>query len=387
MNDTLKRELDKVVESINKKLKNKYAIVRASEAPKDIFTIHMLPTGCLALDYAMRTGGIPISGQHIEIYGPAGSCKSTLALVMVGQLMSQDKDAIVLWMDLEGSMADALDYLDVFGIDKDRFFVSPIKKGDVAIDCVIEFLSANDNVKLAVIDSIAALVPEKQLERSAGDEFTIGALSKFMSSAMPKLNNVCKSDPEHKKSIIWLNQIRTDIGKYGAPQMSSGGNAINHYMDVRIALKRTSNKDRQAYKHVEDGLLYSVPSSQNSNIEKTGYEVDGMIIKSKVSTAGASQNKFIFRYIANVGIDKQFDLMRTAMETGLLQVSGATNTINGDKYRGKEEMFKNILQYEDYIKKNINYSKAVFVSDNTCGSDEMVFIPDDDVSEELKIAA
>ena len=83
----------------------------------------MLPTGCLALDYAMRTGGIPISGQHIEIYGPEGSCKSTLALVMVGQLMRQDENAAVLWMDLEGSMSDALDYLDVFGIDKNRFFI------------------------------------------------------------------------------------------------------------------------------------------------------------------------------------------------------------------------------------------------------------------------
>jgi RecA/RadA recombinase len=251
----------------------------------------------------------------------------------------------------------------------------------------MEFLSSNDNVKLAVIDSIAALVPEKQLERAAGDEFTLGALSKFMSTVMPKLNNVCRSDPEHKKSVIWLNQIRTDIKTYGAPQKSAGGNAVNHYMDVRITLRRTNDKDRQAYQHTESGLLYATPSGQNTSIEKVGYEVDGMIVKSKVSTAGASRNKFIFRYIANVGIDKQFDLMRTAMETGILQVSGATNTINGDKYRGKEEMFKNILQYEDYIKKNINYSKAVFVSDNTCGSDEMVFIPDDDVSEELKIAA
>ena len=77
--------------------------------------------------------------------------------------------------------------------------------------------------------------------------------------------------------------IRTDIKTYGAPQKSAGGNAVNHYMDVRITLRRTNDKDRQAYQHTESGLLYATPSGQNTSIEKVGYEVDGMIVKSKVS--------------------------------------------------------------------------------------------------------
>jgi recombination protein RecA len=191
--------------------------------------IEGIPTGSLSLDIALGGQGIP-RGRIIEIYGPESSGKTTLALHVVAQ--AQKNDGIAAFVDAEHALDPS--WAKKLGVELDTLLVSQPGSGEEAMH-ITEMLIKSNAVDVIVIDSVAALVPRKELEGEIGDSH-VGLQARLMSQAMRKLTGVISKS---KTSVIFINQIREKIGvMFGSPETTPGGRALKFYCSCRIDVRR-----------------------------------------------------------------------------------------------------------------------------------------------------
>ena len=192
--------------------------------------IEKISTGSLVLDHALGIGGVP-RGRVIEIYGPEGSGKTTLALSIVAN--AQKMGGTVAFVDAEHAM-DPL-YARKLGVDVDKLLVSQPDTGEQALE-IVEVLVRSGALDAVVVDSVAALVPAAEIEGEMGDSH-MGLQARLMSQALRKLTGVVSKS---NTSLIFLNQIRMKIGvMFGNPETTTGGNALKFYSSVRMDIRRT----------------------------------------------------------------------------------------------------------------------------------------------------
>ena len=202
---------------------------------KQIENVETIPTGSIALDYALGVGGYP-RGRIIEIYGPESSGKTTLALHAIAE--TQKAGGIAAFIDAEHAF-DRF-YAQKLGVDVDNLWISQPDNGEQALD-IAEQLIRSAAIDIIVIDSVAALTPKKEIEGDMG-ESNVGLHARLMSQALRKLtSNISKT----KTTCIFINQMREKIGiSFGNPETTTGGLALKFYASVRMDIRKvTSIKD------------------------------------------------------------------------------------------------------------------------------------------------
>ncbi|MCE9606074.1 MAG: recombinase RecA [Planctomycetia bacterium] len=196
---------------------------------ESLLKIECIPTGSLSLDIALGGGGLP-RGRIIEIFGPESSGKTTIALHVIAQ--AQKTGGIAAFIDAEHALDPS--WAKKLGVELESLLVSQPSSGEEAMN-ITEMLVKSNAVDVIVIDSVAALVPKKELDGEMGDSF-VGLQARLMSQAMRKLTG-CIS--KSKTVVIFINQIREKIGvMFGSPETTPGGRALKFYCSCRIDVRR-----------------------------------------------------------------------------------------------------------------------------------------------------
>ncbi len=264
------------------------SIMKLGEAHK--VDVKLIPSGALSLDIALG-GGYP-QGRIIEIYGPESSGKTTAALHAIAQV--QKSGGTAAFIDAEHALDPA--YARKLGVDTDNLLVSQPDNGEQALE-IVETLVRSSAVDLVVVDSVAALVPQAEIDGDMGDSH-MGLQARLMSQALRKLTGVINKS---NTTIIFINQIRMKIGvMFGNPETTTGGNALKFYASVRLDIRRigqiksgedivgnrtkvkvVKNKIAPPFRTAEFDIMY------NEGISNTGDVLDLAVLHEIVGKAGA----------------------------------------------------------------------------------------------------
>jgi len=254
-----------------------------------------MPTGIVSLDMGvLRTGGV-LEGRIMEIYGPESSGKTTLALEIVAE--DQKRGNLAAFVDAEHALDP--NYAAAIGVDVKNLQVSQPDSGEQALETV-QALVESRAVSTIVIDSVAALVPQAELDGEMGDSH-MGLQARLMSQACRKLRGIAHIN---NVKLIFINQIREKVGViYGNPEVTTGGKALKFYASVRLDVRRISSKD---------GLHHmKIKAVKNKGAAPFG-ETEVVLIPGK-------------------GIDRFYDLISYAKELGVFEVSGAWLSFQGER--------------------------------------------------------
>jgi recombination protein RecA len=280
--------------------------------------IDTLPSGSLGLDVALGVGGYP-RGRIVEIYGPESSGKTTVALHAIAEIQKQGGRAA--FIDAEHAIDPS--YAKKLGVNIDELILSQPDSGEQAME-ICDMLVKSNSIDLIVIDSVAALVPQAELDGEMMDS-QMGLQARLMSKALRKLaGNMNKS----KTTIIFINQLREKIGiMFGNPETTPGGRALKFYSSVRIEVRRTESI-------------------------KVGTDVMGNVVNIKVvkNKVAPPFRNAIVEIMYGEGISREGEVLEMATNQDIINKSGAWYDYNGER----------IGQGKDNIKKYLKENPKVF---------------------------
>ena len=300
--------LQLAVDQIEKQF-GKGSIMRLGEAHK--VNVEMIPTGSLSLDLALG-GGIP-RGRIIEIYGPESSGKTTVCLHAVAEV--QKGGGTAAYVDAEHALDPA--YAKRLGVNTDNLLISQPDSGEQALE-VVETLVRSNAVDLIVVDSVAALVPQAEIEGDMGDAH-MGLQARLMSQALRKLTGVISRS---RTTVIFVNQLRMKIGvMFGNPETTTGGNALKFYASVRMDIRRISQIK------AGDAVI--------------GNRARVKVVKNKIAPPFREAE---FDIMYNQGISTEGDILDLAVGREIVGKAGAWFEYNNEKIGQGREATKNYLR-------------------------------------------
>ncbi len=288
------------LEEVLQKIQDRFgegAIMKMEEKGKK--KIDVISTGSPALDIALGVGGVPL-GRVVEIFGKEATGKTTLSLHIVAEAQKQGKNAA--FVDAEHALD--LDYARRIGVDVNKLIVSQPGSAEEALQ-IVESLVRSGIVKVIVVDSVAALVPQKEIEGEMGDQ-QIALQARLMSRALRKLSGITAKT---QTAIVFLNQTRMKIGvMFGNPETTPGGLALKFYSSVRINLSRRATLKRGE--------------------EIVGSRVIAKVVKNKVAPPFKKVELNIYY---NRGISREDDLIALGLEKGFITRSGTWYKYKNEK--------------------------------------------------------
>lgn len=319
-NDILENTLREI-----EKVFGKGAVMRLGE--RQTVDADVIPSGSLLLDEALGVGGYP-KGRIIEIYGPESSGKTTLALHAIAEC--QKLGGRAAFVDAEHAI-DPI-YAKNLGVNIDELILSQPDSGEQALE-IVEMLANSGAISLIIVDSVAALVPQAELDGEMGDS-AVGLQARLMSKAMRRLAGVLN---KKECAIIFINQLREKVGViYGNPEVTSGGKALKFYSSIRIDIRRSE--------------------ALKNGTEIYGNTVRVKIVKNKVSPPFKQCDLDI---IYGRGISKEGEILDLAVQLGFIKKSGAWYEYKDNKIaQGREAAKEYISANEDVMKELIELIKT-----------------------------
>jgi recombination protein RecA len=285
-------------------------IMRLGEATH--LQVDIIPTGSLALDYALGVGGIP-RGRVTEIYGPEGAGKTTLAQHIVAE--AQKRGGVAAFIDMEHALEPA--YAALCGVDVDDLLISQPDTGEQALE-IAETLIRSGAVDIIVVDSVAALVPRAEIEGEMGDSHP-GMQARLMSQALRKLSGAIK---QSNTALVFTNQLREKIGvMFGNPETTSGGRALKFYASVRLDIRRIQSLKEKG--------------------EVIGNRTRVRVKKNKVAPPFRVAE---FDIMYDEGISKAGDLLDQAVEIDVIEKRGSYYYYDGENMAQGRENAKQFLR-------------------------------------------
>lgn len=310
-----------ILDETVKEIKDRFgegSIMKLGEVKK--VDVAAIPTGAPSLDLALGIGGVP-RGRIIEIYGPESSGKTTLALHIVA---NAQKTGSAAFIDAEHALDPS--YAKKIGVNLNDLLISQPDNGEQALD-IVETLVKSNAVDVIVVDSVAALTPQAEIEGEMGDSH-MGRQARLMSQALRKLTAI---GAKSNVTIIFINQIRMKIGiVFGNPETTTGGNALKFYASVRIEVRRA------AQIKMGDQVV--------------GNRVKAKIVKNKVAPP-FQVTEFDIMY--NEGISKEGDLIDTGVKYEVVTKSGNSFSFGETKLGVGREKAKTYLRENPKVYKEI----------------------------------
>ena len=319
--------LSAVMDKIEKDF-GKGSIMRMNSS--EIVDVPVIPTGSITLDMALGVGGYP-KGRVIEIYGPESSGKTTLAIHAIAE--AQKAGGIAAFIDAEHAF-DSF-YAQKLGVDVDNLLISQPDHGEQALE-IADMLVRSGAVDLVVIDSVAALIPQTELEGAMG-ETQVGGHARLMSHALRKLTGTIHKS---RTAVIFINQIRMKIGVtgYGSPETTTGGKALKFYSSVRMDIRR-------------------IQTIKNGD-EAVGNRTKVKVVKNKMAPPFKTAE---FDVLYGEGISKEGSVLDMALQVNVVKKSGSWFTYGGDQLGQGRENVRQFLKDNPELTEEIeNKVKAEF---------------------------
>jgi recombination protein RecA len=285
-------------------------VMRLGEATH--LQVDIIPTGSLALDFALGVGGIP-RGRVTEIYGPEGSGKTTICQHVVAE--AQKRGGTAAFVDMEHALEPA--YAALCGVKVDDLLISQPDTGEQALE-IAETLIRSGAMDIVVIDSVAALVPRAEIEGEMGDSHP-GLQARLMSQALRKLSGAVK---QSNTALVFTNQLREKIGvMFGNPETTSGGRALKFYSSVRLDVRRISSIKEKG--------------------EVIGNRTRVRVTKNKVAPPFRVAE---FDIMYDEGISRAGDLLDIAVELGVVEKRGSYYYLEAESMAQGRENAKQYLR-------------------------------------------
>jgi len=318
MENKAKVGLTEAIKDIEKEF-GKGAIMRLGDRVHE--KIDAIPTGSLALDYALGVGGIP-RGRVTEIFGPESSGKTTLSLHIIAE--AQKLGGQVAFIDAEHALDP--EYARKIGVNIDDLLLSQPDSGEQALEIADRLVKSNA-IDVIVVDSVAALVPRAELEGAMGDS-VMGLQARLMSQALRKMTGVINRS---KTAVLFINQLREKIGVFfGNPETTPGGRALKFYTSVRLDIRR----------------IGSIEGEKNAKGDKNiiGNHTRVKVVKNKVAPPF---REALFDIYYNQGISKEGSILDLGVDQKVLEKKG------NSFYHGSQNIGPGREQARIYLKEHI----------------------------------
>lgn len=324
--------LDQVLADIEKQF-GKGAVMRLGS--QEHLNVEVVPSGSLSLDIALGVGGYP-KGRIIEIYGPESSGKTTFALHAIAEV--QKRGGRAAFIDAEHALDPV--YAKNLGVNINELLLSQPDTGEQALE-ICEALVRSEVVNIVVIDSVAALVPQAEIEGDMGDSH-VGLQARLMSQALRKLSGTINKT---KTTAIFINQLREKVGvMFGNPETTTGGRALKFYASIRLDIRRGEQ--------LKDGDKF------------IGNKTNIKVVKNKVAPPFKTASVDI---IYGSGVSHTGEVLDIASDLGMINKSGAWYSYKGEKIGQGRENAKNYLannptvlnELELMIRKHYNFNDVM----------------------------
>ena len=324
--------LDQVLADIEKQF-GKGAVMRLGS--QEHLNVEVVPSGSLSLDIALGVGGYP-KGRIIEIYGPESSGKTTFALHAIAEV--QRRGGRAAFIDAEHALDPV--YAKNLGVNINELLLSQPDTAEQALE-ICEALVRSEVVNIVVIDSVAALVPQAEIEGDMGDSH-VGLQARLMSQALRKLSGTINKT---KTTAIFINQLREKVGvMFGNPETTTGGRALKFYASIRLDIRRGEQ--------LKDGDKF------------IGNKTNIKVVKNKVAPPFKTASVDI---IYGSGVSHTGEVLDIASDLGMINKSGAWYSYKGEKIGQGRENAKNYLannptvlnELELMIRKHYNFNDVM----------------------------
>ncbi len=309
-------------------------------------SVEAVPTGSLTLDLALGIGGVP-RGRIVEIFGPESSGKTTVALHIAAEV--QKLGGTAAFIDAEHALDPV--YAKALGVNIDELLVSQPDSGEQALE-ITDALVRSGAVEVVVVDSVAALVPQQEIDGDMGSSH-VGLQARLMSQALRKLSG---SISKTNCVVIFINQLREKVGvMYGNPETTTGGRALKFYASVRIDVRKVENLKQ--------------------GDEVYGNRVKCKVVKNKVAPPFRVAE---FDIIYGKGIAKAGEIIDIAIELGIIQKSGSWFSYNGEKVAQGKENTKKAIQDNPELMKELEEKIKLRGKDIDLTADDAYSLDEDD---------
>ncbi len=350
LDENKQKVIDQAISQIEREF-GKGSIMRFTDS--EVVPVNAIPTGSLALDLALGVGGVP-RGRIVEIYGHEGTGKTTLALHIVAE--AQKLGGTAVFIDVEHALDTT--YARNIGVNMENLLIAQPDAGEQALE-IVETLIRSGAIDVVVVDSVAALTPQAEIEGEMGDAH-VGLLPRLMSKALRKLSGITNKS---QTCVIFTNQIRQKIGvMFGNPNTTPGGLALKFHTSIRLEILRS-----QQIKAGNDIL---------------GNRVRVKVVKNKVAPPFKEAE---FDVTFGKGISKEGNLLDIAVENEFIQKSGSWFAYNGERIGQGRNNVKTYLEdnpevaeaIESKIRASFNLSPSASAGELPSETED---VPDQDKS-------